>query len=852
MAIFKCKMCGGTLDIKEGASVAECEYCGIKQTIPRLDDDRRINLYDRANHFRRNNDYDKAMSIYEQILNDDKTDAEAYWSLVLCRYGIEYVEDPLSHKRVPTVNRTQYTSVFADEDYKSAVKFADSAQRVIYEKEAKAIDEIQKGILEISQKEEPFDVFICYKETDSSGRRTLDSVLANDLYHELTEEGFKVFYSRITLEDKLGYEYEPYIFAALHSAKIMVVLGTKPEHFTAVWVKNEWSRYLSLIRNGEKKMLIPAYKDMDPYDLPDEFSHLQAQDMSKLGFMQDIIRGIKKIAGEPAAVEESKPQSKKPQYTANAAPLLERAFLFLEDCDWESADEYCEKVLDLEPKNAQAYVGKLMAELECSCFEALSEQDEPFDDLNNFKKAVRFGDEALIARLQDVIDTINSRNDFNRCQMIYESALSYMNEAVREDDYRIAAEKFESIPDFEDSAQLAVQCREKAETTRQEKAYDEAVKYSVSELPFQLKNAISLFESIPGWRDADERLEQTKKKYEEVFAKDEARRAEDAKKQEAKKQAAKKRNKIIKRISLIIILVGIVIIAIAILYKTVIYPAAKYDEAVGLMEVGSKDEAAAIFAELGNYKDSPEMLKKAKYESGVYCIKMGELKKGYNLLSEAKDYKDTQTLMADKIGYMLRTSKVGDIIPYGLYEQDNNKDNGKESIEWQVLKKESEKALVISKYCIESKAYNDESFEDTTWADCSLRRWLNFNFADSAFTEEQKEKIEPSYFSTPDNEEYGTSGGTNSNCRLFLLSKDEATEYFPDDNSRIAEPVSAIKLKINIYDKQRGTCDWWLRSPGCSEDYALCVYADGTIDDFGSVASRDGVGIRPAMWIKLD
>lgn len=848
MAIFKCKMCGGTLDIKEGASVAECEYCGIKQTIPRLDDDRRINLYDRANHFRRNNDYDKAMSIYEQILNDDKTDAEAYWSLVLCRYGIEYVEDPLSHKRVPTVNRTQYTSVFADEDYKSAVKFADSAQRVIYEKEAKAIDEIQKGILEISQKEEPFDVFICYKETDSSGRRTLDSVLANDLYHELTEEGFKVFYSRITLEDKLGYEYEPYIFAALHSAKIMVVLGTKPEHFTAVWVKNEWSRYLSLIRNGEKKMLIPAYKDMDPYDLPDEFSHLQAQDMSKLGFMQDIIRGIKKIAGEPAAVEESKPQSKKPQYTANAAPLLERAFLFLEDCDWESADEYCEKVLDLEPKNAQAYVGKLMAELECSCFEALSEQDEPFDDLNNFKKAVRFGDEALIARLQDVIDTINSRNDFNRCQMIYESALSYMNEAVREDDYRIAAEKFESIPDFEDSAQLAVQCREKAETTRQEKAYDEAVRYSVSELPFQLKNAISLFESIPGWRDADERLEQTRKKYEEVFAKDEARRAEDAKKQEAKKQAAKKK----KIIGIILLIIATIVTAIVLIYILVFVPSDKYNKAVGLMEVGSKDEAAAIFAELGNYKDSPEMLKKAKYESGVYCIKMGELKKGYNLLSEAKDYKDTQKLMADKIGYMLRTSKVGDIIPYGLYEQDNNKDNGKECIEWQVLKKESEKALVISKYCIESMPYNNEKYDDTTWADCSLRRWLNFNFTDSAFTEEQKEKIEPSYFSTPDNEEYGTSGGSSSVDRLFLLSEEEATEYFPDDNSRIAAPVSAIKLKINIYDKQRGTCDWWLRSPGHEQYSALYVNEDGTIDDFGSVASRDGVGIRPAMWIKLD
>ena len=309
MSIFKCKMCGGTLEISPDETVATCEYCGTQQTLPKLDDERRANLYDRANHFRRNNEFDKAMGIYEKILNEDNSDAEAYWSLVLCRYGIEYVEDPATHKRVPTVNRAQFTSIFDDDNYKSALKYADSLQRSVYEAEANTINEIQKGILAISAKEDPFDVFICYKESDSDGRRTPDSVLANELYHELTNEGFKVFFSRITLEDKLGTAYEPYIFAALNSAKVMVVLGTKPEYFNAVWVKNEWSRYLALIKAGQKKILIPAYKDMDPYDLPEEFSHLQAQDMTKLGFMQDLIRGIKKItqvdAPKTTAVKET-------------------------------------------------------------------------------------------------------------------------------------------------------------------------------------------------------------------------------------------------------------------------------------------------------------------------------------------------------------------------------------------------------------------------------------------------------------------------------------------------------------------------------------------------------------------
>ena len=351
MAVFKCKMCGGTIEFEPGATVGICDSCGTKQTLPRLDDDKKANLYDRANHFRRNNDFDKAAGIYEQILTEDNTDAEAYWSLVLCRYGIEYVEDPTTHKRVPTVNRAQFTSIFDDDNYKSALHYADAAQREVYESEAKSINAIQKNILTISQQEQPFDVFICYKETDTNGRRTPDSVLANDLYHQLTQEGFKVFFSRITLEDKLGTAYEPYIFAALNSAKVMVVLGTKPEYFNAVWVRNEWSRYLALVKTSNgKKVLIPAYKDMDPYELPDEFSHLQAQDMSKLGFAQDLIRGIRKIL----TIDAPKPASKETvvvnSEAGNTSSLLERAFMFLEDGEWNSADEYCERVWIWTPR----------------------------------------------------------------------------------------------------------------------------------------------------------------------------------------------------------------------------------------------------------------------------------------------------------------------------------------------------------------------------------------------------------------------------------------------------------------------------------------------------------------------
>ena len=410
MEIFKCKMCGGTLEFEQGATVGVCDSCGTKQTLPRLDDERRANLYDRANHFRRNNEFDRAEAIYEQILNEDNTDAEAYWSIMLCRYGVEYVEDPATHRRVPTVNRAQFTAVFDDPDYKYALEYADGFQKEIYEEEARAINEIQKGILAISQKEEPFDVFICYKETDNNGRRTSDSVLATELYHQLIQEGIRVFFARITLEDKLGTEYEPYIFAALNSAKVMVVLGTKPEHFHAVWVKNEWSRYLALVKkSGGKKVLIPAYRDMDPYDLPDEFSHLQAQDMSKLGFMQDLIRGITKVLDAGRTISSPEPVKEtvviRSEGGANLIALIKRGNMALEDGEWDRADEFFEQVLNMEAECAEAYAGKLCAKWQCHSLSEIKQVENAgvLRQDKNYQKAMRYGSEALQTEMEEYV-----------------------------------------------------------------------------------------------------------------------------------------------------------------------------------------------------------------------------------------------------------------------------------------------------------------------------------------------------------------------------------------------------------------------------------------------------------------
>lgn len=305
MAMIKCKMCGGDLVLTQDSTVAECEYCGSLQTVPSSDNEKKLVQFERAERLRKNCDFDKAAGVYEAIVADFRQEAEAYWGLVLCKYGIEYVDDPATGKKIPTCHRSSFDSIMEDPNFDQTLENADVVARKVYREEAKVIEEIRKGIIEVSNKEDPYDIFICYKESDENGGRTLDSVLAQDIYDALTEKGYRVFFSRITLEDKLGQEYEPYIFAALNSAKVMIAVGTDYEYYNAVWVKNEWSRYLKLMAAGQKKTLIPCYKGIDAYDMPKEFTKLQAQDMGKVGAMQDLLRGIDKIlaAPQPAKAE---------------------------------------------------------------------------------------------------------------------------------------------------------------------------------------------------------------------------------------------------------------------------------------------------------------------------------------------------------------------------------------------------------------------------------------------------------------------------------------------------------------------------------------------------------------------
>ena len=447
MALFRCKMCGGNLEVKDGQTVVTCDFCGSTQTVPNADSEKKINLFNRANNLRIKNEFDKALVAYQSILSEFPNDAEAHWGICLCKYGIEYVDDPRTGDKVPTCHRTLFDSIFDDVDYKEAIAHADPVAKDVYQAEAKEIDRLQKHIIKVSQKEEPYDVFICYKETDETGKRTPDSVLAHDIYEKLTEKDYKVFFARVTLEGKLGQEYEPIIFAALRSSKVMLVVGTKQEFFNAVWVKNEWSRFLSFMKDDKDKYLIPCFKDMDAYDMPEEFLPFQSQDMGKLGYIQDLIRGIDKLFDRNTDSEFSGKVSKRMSLNDILAKLEESISAY----DYSKSEWLLEEAFSINSNCSEAFFFKILIKRKLNSKKALLDSRDPIDEDEDFIKALEYADQSYKETLISYSNAIQK----NLYQDQYNKAVSLMNQMKYED----AISSFEEVLFFEDSKELIEKCK---------------------------------------------------------------------------------------------------------------------------------------------------------------------------------------------------------------------------------------------------------------------------------------------------------------------------------------------------------------------------------------------------------
>lgn len=268
----------------------------------------------------------------------------------------------------------------------------------------------------------------------------------------------------------------------------------------------------------------------------------------------------------------------------------------------------------------------------------------------------------------------------------------------------------------------------------------------------------------------------------------------------------------------IVFITMIIVIILAVVFATIniIIPNKKYNQAVDLMNSGYSDDAYVIFEELGDYKDSASYLKKIQ----------------------------------------LKDAKVGEYITFGKYEQDNDISNGVEDIEWLVLEIKNNKALVISKYGLDSKSYHD-AWIDVTWETCTLREWLNSEFIDTAFSEKDKELIQlvdvPAH-SNPGYENGNavkTPSGKLTQDKVFVLSAKEAYKYFDSNDDRRCKATEyAISNGCSNFSAKGN--EWFTRTAGGSQRFVSTVNHVGAVAPGGLNVQKDIAAVRPALWISLD
>ena len=466
-----CNVCGANLIYKDGRWV--CPACGAYKEEEISNEE--VTLLYNASQKLRLASFDDAEELYADIVKKYPKNSEAHWGLVLSRYGIKY-EDDYDGRKLPTCYAATMESFLSDKEYLAALSCAPDAKvRAYYEEQGKIIEKNRIEWYEKASKEPAYDVFLCFKDSDKENNieRTDDSIEVANLYTYLSGKGYRVFFSRETLRDKVAEKYEPYIYNALNTASVMIVYGSKPEYFESVWMKNEWTRFLKRMREGLKVdgSLIVAYDGMNPAELPKVFAGRQCLDARKKTFYGDLetlIARVIAIAKRPkAAVERIEikgavgrkktsvgtqiktiqaggavgkkapiavntgvatreiGQYEVPELTPDEETKTKTVFRFLSAGLFDNAQKVVEEILEKNHYNSRALLAKLLIHYEAKNETELAGKLSAVDDFEEIRTVIAYNDksigEKILSALVKQTMTFAENGDFDH-------AISYLRE----------------------------------------------------------------------------------------------------------------------------------------------------------------------------------------------------------------------------------------------------------------------------------------------------------------------------------------------------------------------------------------------------------------------------------------
>ena len=384
---LKCYYCGGENDtsgMRENR--LQCQYCRRWISVPSILDQEKQALYDLGKQNMELLRFEEAERSFKALLEKDPSNADASWQALLCHYGVEYILDEASQQNVPTITLLTKEPILEHPYYLQAIQNAESDElRETWKAEAEHINNIMLLYEKVAATEKGYDVFISVKQGTPQGTPTSDSFEAARLMQFLEGKGLRVFNSRFSLKDIIGQEYEPYIMAALLSARAMVVVGSSREYLEAKWVRNEWRRFRWLQENSqEKRILIPYLLGMMPGDVPAEMGVIQCVLNTSASPYADILQAIRRTV--PLKVADLKRPASVP---AGLAEEEKEKWLKTVRKDLTALEELRDCVMpDLATaRNANAYASVIVTNLKN--LEGHAEADSLMDEAASLKKHFR-------------------------------------------------------------------------------------------------------------------------------------------------------------------------------------------------------------------------------------------------------------------------------------------------------------------------------------------------------------------------------------------------------------------------------------------------------------------------------
>lgn len=452
----KCKNCGAPLNASRALNgVLECEYCGSAFTLPKEETAGGAieQLKIAANELDLCR-FEDAFASYRKAAELDENEPEAYFGMALSEFRVQYLKDNLKHRLQPVCHAATDKKFSENKNYLRALSLATKEQAEEYGRRAAEIDYIASEFFRLKEQGTGYDCFICVKVTDDeTGMRTADYKYADDIYFSLRGKGYKPFFSERELKNVTGADYEARILYALCSSECMLVVCGKEEYLNTPWVKNEYSRFLALIRDEEKESdsITLAFFGKPIEKLQGKNGRIQGIDLGAMDATERVTAFVeahtpeakkrreaeeeakraaeaelsRKLEEQQRAQREIEEQLKNLRQKAavSAAPasaglnitsLLVRAKQELDFGDYGAAAKYYGQAIDADPENGEAWFGAFLSEQKVKSEEELLkditlEKIASIRENKNYSFAVKNAAGVLKTNLEKFAETLNDR-----------------------------------------------------------------------------------------------------------------------------------------------------------------------------------------------------------------------------------------------------------------------------------------------------------------------------------------------------------------------------------------------------------------------------------------------------------